>query len=224
MLKPHLTHPWTLTPEQAIALQRQLRRHIVTIDSLGTVNRIAGVDVGFEEQGGVTRAAVAVLSYPALELLESAIARRPTVFPYIPGLLSFREIPAVLDALDRLATLPDLLLCDGQGIAHPRRLGIASHLGLITDIPSIGVGKSRLWGTHGEIPAERGGWTPLWDRQERIGAVLRTRVGVKPLFVSPGHRISLETSIGYVMACTRRYRLPETTRHAHRLASGPAIG
>ena len=217
-----LDHPWNLTPAEAIALQRALRGRIMTEDRLGPVQRVAGVDVGFEDQGAVTRAAVAVLSYPQLALLETAVARRPTRFPYLPGLLSFREIPAVLDALEKLVTLPDLLLCDGQGIAHPRRLGIATHLGLLMDIPTIGVAKTRLWGTHGKVPEERGSWTPLWDKDEMIGAVLRTRVGVKPLFISPGHRISLATAIDVVLSCTTRYRLPETTRHAHRLASGPA--
>jgi len=217
-----IDHPWNLTPAEAIALQRALRGRIMTEDRLGPVQRVAGVDVGFEDQGAVTRAAVAVLSYPQLALLETAVARRPTRFPYLPGLLSFREIPAVLDALEKLVTLPDLLLCDGQGIAHPRRLGIAAHLGLLMDIPTIGVAKTRLWGTHGKVPEERGSWTPLWDKHEMIGAVLRTRVGVKPLFISPGHRISLATAIDVVLGCTTRYRLPETTRHAHRLASGPA--
>jgi len=217
-----LEHPWDLTPHKAIALQQELRQHIITADRLGVVGTVAGVDVGFEQDGAITRAAVVVLSYPRLALLDTTIARRPTRFPYIPGLLSFREIPAVLDALAQLRTTPDLLLCDGQGIAHPRRLGIASHLGLVTDIPSIGVAKSRLWGTHGPVPEERGRWTPLRDGAEIIGAVLRTRAGIKPLFISPGHRIGLATAIEYVMGCCTRYRLPETTRQAHRLASGPA--
>jgi deoxyribonuclease V len=217
-----LEHPWDLTPHEAVALQQELRQYIITTDQLGVVGTVAGVDAGFEQDGAITRAAVAVLSYPKLELLAIAIARRPTRFPYIPGLLSFREIPAVLDALAQLRITPDLLLCDGQGIAHPRRLGIASHLGLVTDIPSIGVAKSRLWGTHGPVPEERGRWTPLRDGTEIIGAVLRTRIGVQPLFISPGHRVSLATAIRYVMGCCTRYRLPETTRQAHRLASGPA--
>ena len=203
-----------------MALQRALRAHLVLEDRLGPVRRVAGVDVGFEANGTVTRAAVAVLGYPDLDLLETAIARRPTEFPYVPGLLSFRELPAVLDALERLREPPDLLLCDGQGIAHPRRLGIASHLGLLVDIPSIGVAKTRLLGTHEEPPDRRGAWTPLWADGEIIGAVLRTRLGVKPLYVSPGHRIGLETAVAFVMGCCNRYRLPETTRHAHRLASG----
>ena len=214
------SHSWTLSPAEAIAVQRELRPHVMLTDQLGPVRRVAGVDVGFEATGTVTRAAIAVLRFPELDLLETAIARRPTCFPYIPGLLSFRELPAVLDALEQLREPPDLLLCDGQGIAHPRRFGIASHLGLLVDLPAIGVAKTRLCGTHQEPPDQRGAWTPLSLDGEPVGAALRTRPGVKPLYVSPGHRISLTSAIAYVMACCTRYRLPETTRHAHRLASG----
>jgi deoxyribonuclease V len=178
---------------------------------------VAGVDVGF--RNGLTRAAIAVLSHPELELVETAVAHRPTEFPYVPGLLSFREAPAVLDALNKLGTGPDLLLCDGQGIAHPRRFGIACHLGILTGIPSIGVAKSRLIGSHDDPGDTRGDWSPLMDKGEIIGAVLRTRPRVKPLYVSIGHRVGLETAIAWVMACCTRYRLPETTRSAHRLAS-----
>lgn len=202
-------------------MQRELRGHLILTDQLGPVRRVAGVDVGFEAGGTVTRAAVAVLRYPELDVLETATARCPTTFPYVPGLLSFRELPAVLAALEQLREPPDLLLCDGQGIAHPRRFGIASHLGLLVDIPAIGVAKTRLCGTHAEPPHQRGAWTPLRAGEEIIGAVLRTRIGVKPLYISPGHRIGLETALAYVMRCCTRYRLPETTRHAHRLASGP---
>jgi len=186
----------------------------------GEIRLVAGVDVGFEEGGRVTRAAVAVLAFPSLQLLETAIARRPTGFPYVPGLLSFRELPAVLDALLALSQLPDVFLCDGQGIAHPRRFGIASHLGVLLDRPSIGVGKTRLTGRHAEPGREKGAWTPLLDGEEVIGAVLRTRAGVKPVYVSIGHRVGLGTAIRLTLACTPRYRLPETTRQAHRLASG----
>ncbi len=220
MVKIYHRHDWNLTAEEAIALQQVLRAEVVTQDDFGDVQRVAGIDVGFEQGGNTTRAAVAVLGFPDLQLLEVAIARRPTTFPYIPGLLSFREVPTVLDALETLQLTPDLLLCDGQGIAHPRRLGIACHLGLLTQIPSIGVGKSRLVGTHDPVPNQRGAWVPLQHQGETIGAVLRTRVNTNPLFISPGHRISLETAIVYVMSCTTRYRLPETTRFAHKLASG----
>ena len=216
----YFSHPWNLSPAEAMAVQRELRARVILADRLGPVRRVAGVDVGFEADGAVTRAAVAVLGYPQLELLETALARRPTEFPYVPGLLSFRELPAVLDALAQLRDPPDLLLCDGQGIAHPRRLGIASHLGLLVDIPSIGVAKTRLCGVYADPPNERGAWTPLRANGETIGAVLRTRPGVKPLYISSGHRVSLETAIDYVMACCTRYRLPETIRWAHRLASG----
>ncbi len=219
-MKIQFTHPWLLSPAEAIAVQQALRPRLTLTDQMGTVQRVAGVDVGFEAAGTVTRAAIAVLRFPGLDLLETAIARRPTTFPYIPGLLSFRELPAVLEALERLREPPDLLLCDGQGIAHPRQFGIACHLGLLTDLPAIGVAKTRLCGTHEEPLDQRGAWTPLWLKGEPIGAALRTRPGVKPLYVSPGHRISLTTAIAYVMACCTRYRLPETTRHAHRLASG----
>jgi deoxyribonuclease V len=216
-------HRWDLTPREAIAVQNRLREKLVLTDDFGTVRRVAGTDVGFEDDGRITRAAVAVLSFPALELVEHALARLPTRFPYVPGLLSFREIPALLTALARLQRPPDLILCDGQGYAHPRRCGLASHLGLVTGLPTIGVAKSRLTGAFREPPRRRGAWRPLTDGDETIGAVLRTRTGVRPVFVSPGHRVSLETAIRYTMACVRRYRLPETTRWAHRLASGPAL-
>lgn len=214
-------HSWDLPPKEAIALQRELAGHVLIADRFGDVRRVAGVDVGFERNNTVTRAAVAVLDFPALTLREYAIAREPTRFPYIPGLLSFREIPAVLAALVQLTSMPDMLLCDGQGIAHPRRLGIASHLGVLLDLPTIGVAKSRLVGIHTEPAEEKGAWQPLIDRGETIGCVLRSRSRVKPLYISPGHRVSLDSARHWVMACLTRYRLPETTRWAHRLASGP---
>jgi len=212
-----------LTPGEAVAFQKTLAPRIELTDRLGEVRHIAGVDVGFEASGTVTRAAVAVLDADTLQLVDQAIARRPTEFPYIPGLLSFREIPAILDAMKGLTIRPDLLLVDGQGIAHPRRIGIACHLGLVADFPSVGVAKSRLIGRHGPVPEGRGEWTPLVDKGETIGAVLRSRAGVAPLYISPGHRICLETALHWVMRAVTRYRLPETTRWAHRLASGPAV-
>ena len=219
-MRLHHQHPWNVTPAEAREIQEKLRPLVVTANQLGNIDRVAGVDVGFEQQGKITRAAVAVLSFPELQPVTQAIARLPTQFPYIPGLLSFREIPAVIEAMKQLEKLPDLLLCDGQGTAHPRRFGIACHLGILTDIPAIGVAKSRLIGKHNPLPREKGNWQPLMDKEEQIGAVLRSRTGVNPLYISPGHRIDLETAINYVLACTTRYRLPETTRQAHRLASG----
>ncbi len=211
---------WPTNAKDAIQQQKRLAAKVVVQDQLEAVRTVAGVDVGFEEQGKITRAAVAVLTWPELELHEQAIARCATTFPYIPGLLSFREIPAILEALVQLKTTPDLLLCDGQGLAHPRRFGIACHLGVLVNLPSIGVAKSRLTGHHEKVPEQKGNWTPLIDREEVIGAVLRTRCQTKPLYISIGHLISLENAIQYVLSCTTRYRLPETTRCAHRLASG----
>jgi deoxyribonuclease V len=201
-MKPVIAHPWPATAAAAIALQRKLRECVLVEDQLGAVRSVAGLDVGPEGDGRVMRAAVAVLSFPDLKTADQVVARRAASFPYIPGLLSFREIPALLDALAKLGALPDLLLCDGQGLAHPRRFGLACHLGVLTGIPSIGVAKSLLVG-------------------EVVGAALRTRAGVAPVYVSIGHKVSLATAIEYVLACAPRYRLPETTRAAHRLASGP---
>jgi len=222
-LQVNSSHEWDLSPDEAIALQQELRQQIILTDHFGMIQRVAGVDVGFEAEGTITRAAVAVLKLDDLQLVDRAIARRRTSFPYIPGLLSFREVPAVLDALEKLSILPDLLLCDGQGIAHPRRFGIACHLGLLTNLPAIGVAKSLLVGKYAELGNDRGNQQPLIHKSETIGVALRTRPNTNPLFISPGHRISLESAITYTLQCTTKYRLPETTRHAHKLASGPAI-
>ena len=216
------THRWDVTPAEARRIQEAGRALVVTEDRLGPIDRVAGIDVGFAQGRAVARAAVAVLAFPSLAPVETAVARRPVHFPYVPGLLSFREIPAVLDALAQLRVRPDLLVCDGHGLAHPRRFGLACHLGVLAGLPSIGAAKSRLLGTHAEPGRERGAWVPLEDRGETVGAVLRTRAGVAPLYVSVGHRVSLATAVRLVLACTPRYRLPETTRQAHRLASGPA--
>jgi len=210
---------WPTHIAEARAIQESLRGKIVARDRFAKIRTVAGIDVGFEKRGTITRAAVVVLDFPGLTLREQAIARLPTRFPYVPGFLSFREAPAVLAAMKKLHTRPDLILCDGQGLAHPRRFGLACHLGLLLDISSIGVAKSRLTGTHGDVPEQKGGWVALEDKGEVVGAVLRTRTGVKPVYVSIGHRISLATAIDYVLRCTTCYRLPETTRHAHRLAS-----
>ena len=212
-------HRWDVTPTEAVAIQRSLRERAVARDDLGVVRTVAGVDVGFEQAGRVARAAVAVLRLPGLEPVAEALARAPTRFPYVPGLLSFREVPVVLEALAGLREPPDVILVDGQGYAHPRRFGIACHLGVWTGLPAIGVAKTRLIGEHGTVPEGRGEWCPLLDGGEIIGAVLRTRAGVTPIYVSTGHRVGLATAIDLVMRCVTRYRLPETTRRAHRLAS-----
>ncbi|MGG6241394.1 deoxyribonuclease V [Nodosilinea sp. AN01ver1] len=211
---------WPTAPAEAIALQQTLAPQIVLEDRIpNPIRYVAGVDAGFEDEGETTRAAVVVLSFPDLTPVDEVLVRQPTVFPYVPGLLSFREVPAVLEALAQLRTEPDVILCDGQGIAHPRRLGIASHLGLLCDRPTVGVAKSRLVGTHAEVPPDKGSWVPLMDRGEQIGAVLRNRANTKSLYISPGHYTTLETAIDLVLRCTTKYRLPETTRYADRLAS-----
>lgn len=217
-------HEWNLSPKQAIALQSQLAQQLESRDRIDPVTYIAGVDIGFEEGGAVTRAAVVVLKWlpeeaPHLPVVEQVVHREPTRMPYIPGLLSFREIPAALGAFAKLKIQPQLVMVDGQGIAHPRRLGVAAHLGLWLDLPTIGIAKSRLTGKHAEVGEARGDWVPLMAQQEVIGAVLRSRKNVKPVFVSPGHRLTLATSLKWVMRCLGPTKLPEPTRLADRLAS-----
>jgi len=218
-----ISHPWPSSAAEAIQLQKKLAPLVETFGQPTVVSRIAGVDVAFPGGGALTRAAVAVLSFPDLAVVETAVIEQPTRFPYVPGLLSFREAPAVLAALETLKAAPDLLMVDGQGMAHPRRIGIASHVGLLAGIPTIGAAKSRLVGTHDEPGPERGARTPLLHRGEVVGTVLRTRTGVRPLYVSVGHRMSLEAATEWVLACAPRYRLPEPTRLADRLSKGGRV-
>ncbi|HEY5604633.1 MAG TPA: deoxyribonuclease V [Gammaproteobacteria bacterium] len=213
-------HRWPATVEEAKQIQQTFRNRVITANRLHTVRHVAGIDIGFEAQGAITRAAIAVLTFPELELAAQQVVRDRTRFPYVPGYLSFREVPAALQAFAKLAITPDLLLCDGQGLAHPRRFGLACHLGLWTGLPSIGVAKSRLIGTHEEVAVEKGSWQPLLDNEEVIGAAVRTRTNVNPVYVSIGHQVDLPTAIDYTLRCTTKYRLPETTRWAHKLASG----
>ena len=212
-------HSWQPTVTEATAIQKSLRNRVIEADTAGEINTVAGVDVGFEDNGRTARAAVAVLAFPSLQTLECSIARDRTRMPYISGYLSFRELPVVFKALDKLKQVPDLFLCDGQGRAHPRRFGIACHLGVLTDIPAIGVAKSRLYGDYTEPGPDKGEQAYLYAGEEIIGAVVRTRSRVKPVFVSVGHRLTLQTAVEYVLACTTKYRLPETTRIADKLAS-----
>ena len=211
-------HPWVKNLAEAKKVQEKLRDQVITQDCLGKVRYVAGVDVGFKDNYTITQAAVAVLSFPELEVVETGIMQIPTTFPYIPGYLSFREIPAILKAMEKLQILPDLILCDGQGLAHPRRFGLACHLGVLLDIPTIGVAKSLLIGKHETLPPEKGSWTPLIDKDETIGIVLRSRTNVKPIYVSIGHKISLSTAREYTIKCLSKYRLPETTRWADKLS------
>ncbi len=199
--------------------QRRLAGKVITDDELpATIRTVAGVDAAFPRGRGVTRAAVVLMSFPELDLLDEVVVERATEMPYIPGLLSFRELPAVLAALEQLKITPDLILCDGQGRAHPRRFGIACHLGVETGLATVGVAKSRLCGTFEEPGNLKGEQSALHDGDERIGMVVRSRAGVRPIFVSNGHRISLGSAVKFAMTCTPRYRLPEPIRLADRLA------
>ena len=209
-------HRWDVLPKEAVEIQRKLAGRVVRDSSMPEVTTVAGIDTSYRK--GTGRAAVVVLKYPELEVLESVVAIQPIDFPYVPGLLTFREGPVVIEALSKLSSMPDLLVFDGQGIAHPRRFGIASHIGLLVDTPSIGCAKTKLVGKYEEPGQKRGSVTFLSDKGETIGAVVRTRNGVKPVFVSIGHRVSLQDSIDFILNCCRGYRLPETTRMADKLA------
>ncbi|NJP65770.1 deoxyribonuclease V, partial [Streptomyces spiramenti] len=202
-----------------VASQRLLRDRLVLdeagppADGTGTV---AGVDVAYDDARDLVAAAVVVLDAASLEVVAEATAVGPVSFPYVPGLLAFREVPAVLRALDRLAVAPDLVVCDGYGLAHPRRFGLACHLGVVTGLPTIGVAKSPFVFRHDEPGAERGASSPLLDGDEEVGRALRTRAGVRPVFVSAGHRVGLDTACAHVMRSTPRYRQPEPIRRADR--------
>lgn len=227
-------HAWDLSPAQATALQKTLAGTVERADRFGaggrrSIKRVAGVDAAFADGGRVIRAAAVVLSYPGLDPIDRVLVERPTTFPYVPGLLSFREVPALLEALGRLPAAPDVILCDGHGYAHPRRLGLACHLGLWLDTPTIGVAKSRLTGSHDEPGPAKGdvAWLLAGKGErprERLGAVLRTRERVKPVYVSAGHRMSLKTAMALTLACTTRYRLPEPTRLADKLSKAHRNG
>ena len=224
-MKESALHSWDLSISEAIQLQETLRKKLVLAWDHRPVTTVAGVDVALK--GERARAAVVVLRYPELDPLAAATAEVALTFPYIPGLLTFREAPAVLAAWERLSLQPDLLMFDGQGIAHPRGFGLAAHLGLWLNCPSIGVAKSRLYGRYSDPGVEKGDVAFLLDERDpqvQIGAVLRTRTNVKPLFVSPGHLIDIEQGVRFVLACAPRYRLPEPTRWAHRVAGGAPFG
>jgi deoxyribonuclease V len=218
----HDLHDWDVSPAEAARIQRELRGRVSLVDgiALDDVRVVAGVDNAYVGRGkeAMAHAVVVALSFPSLDVIETAYAALPVTFSYVPGLLSFREAPAVLDAFRRLAAEPDVVLFDGQGYAHPRRLGLASHLGIVLDRPSVGCAKSRLVGAHDEPAREHGAWTPLTHRGEVVGAAVRTRPGHAPLYVSPGHRLSVATAVALVLRCCREERfLPEPTRIAHEL-------
>jgi deoxyribonuclease V len=213
-------HSWELTPAQAIALQKDLAGDVVTSGEVRSVRLVGGADISVARDSRTARAAMVILSYPELEIVEVETNVAELTFPYIPGLLSFREAPLVLELFQKLRHKPDLLFVDGQGIAHPRRLGIASHLGLWLDMPTVGCAKSRLCGHHDEVGHEASSAAVLIHEGEVVGTVLRTRAGSRPLYISGGHKISLEESVRWTLACTRGYRLPEPSRLAHLAAGG----
>ncbi|MCU4746074.1 MULTISPECIES: endonuclease V [Streptomyces] len=237
----HLHHTTPATEDEAIARQLTLRERVSHEDSgpaPGAPATVAGVDVAYDDERGIVAAAAVTLDARTLEVRERATATGPVAFPYRPGLLAYRELPAVLDALGRLATPPDLVVCDGYGTAHPRRFGLAAHLGVLTGLPTIGVAKNPFTFRHRPPGPERGAWSPLVDdaegpqeadgpagargtelacHDEEVGRALRTQPGVKPVYVSTGHRVSLPTACAHVLNLARRYRLPETTRAADQL-------
>lgn len=203
-----------------IRRQKELARRVIDYDDLDRPPcLVAAVDAAFPDGGRTTRAAAVLVDFPSLAIVDEATCERPTELPYIPGLLSFRELPAVLEALGRLGRTPDVVLCDGQGIAHPRRFGIACHLGVETGLVTVGVAKSRLCGDHDEPGPRKGERTPLVDGNERIGMVVRSRDNVRPIYVSTGHRIGCDSAVELVLACTTRYRLPDPIRRADQLSA-----
>ena len=208
------SEPWPATEAEAHAVQERLRGQVVAHDDFPPLRRLAAVDAHYSEQDGRTWAAVAEVDPETLALTRSVLLARRTVFPYVPGLLSFREVPAMAAALALLPEPPDLVLVDGQGMAHPRRFGLACHLGVVTGLPTVGVAKSRLVGRYEEPGRERGSSAPMWHRKEIVGVALRTRDGTNPLFVSVGHRVSLRTCVDLVLRVTPKWRLPEPIRLA----------
>lgn len=211
---------WNLSPGEARAIQRTLAPTVIREGEPGRVDRVAGIDVALP--GDDARAAVVVDAYPGLEPLQTVVADQPLVFPYVPGLLSFRELPAIIVALREITEIPDLIVVDGQGIAHPRRLGIASHLGLILNLPTIGCAKSLLTGRHDPVGPERGDWQPIRVGEELVGAAIRTRPRANPVYASIGHRVGFEAMVYWVLELSRGYRLPIPQRQAH-LAAGAII-
>ena len=213
-------HHWNLSPAEAVQLQKQLAHEVIAEDRFDApFETVAGIDLGYDAKTETCRAVVVVLSFPSLDLIESAEALMPIQFPYVPGLLSFRETPVAVKALEKLTVTPDVILCDGQGLAHPRKFGIACHIGLLADVPTIGVGKSVLVGKFENLGEKRGNTALMIYKNETVGVALRTKDKVQPVYVSIGHRISLKTATDLVLQCAPKYRLPETTRLADRMAS-----
>ncbi len=216
--KLHYAHPWNVSPKEAIAIQRELAGKVQATPLSVPVKYIAGVDVSV--RGNDLQTAIAVLDINSLELVDKVTWQGKVQFPYIPGLLSFREMPAIIPALKKLSVMPDIFMTDSQGLAHPRRFGLACHLGVLLDKPAFGVAKTRYIGRYKEPDMKKGSRSILEDKNEIIGSVIRTRANVKPVFVSLGHRTTLDDAIRLTLACTTRYKIPEPTRLAHHLSRG----
>jgi deoxyribonuclease V len=213
-------HSWDVSPREAREIQESLRDNVIASWDKISVKTVVGTDISFPSKQEVLAAAV-VLAYPEMKVLETKIRRGPNTFPYVPGLLSFREAPMLAEVLGALSTEPDVILCDGQGLAHPKGMGLACHVGLLADRAAIGCAKSRLFGTFEQPGEAKGEWSALLDKEgDTIGAVLRTRDGVSPVYVSIGHRVTLGVALEIVMNCSPKYRIPEPLRLAHRLAAG----
>jgi deoxyribonuclease V len=213
----HHSHPWDVTPQEAIRIQKRLADAVRPTALDEPVATVAGIDVSIRDD--TAQAAIAVLQLPDLDVIDSATHRCDVPFPYVPGLLSFREMPAILPALEQLTARPDVLMTDSQGLAHPRRFGLACHLGVLLDWPTLGVAKSRLTGEPtGPLATEKGARVPLVDEGEPVGVLLRTRTDVNPVYVSIGHRITLDDAVRITLDCSPRYKIPEPTRQAHKLS------
>ena len=215
------THPWPTNPQEAVALQRQLADEVSQRNEVPQEpHLVAGVDISGQNRQGKVTGAVVLLRWPDMQVVEVQVAEGVPPLPYIPGLLAFREAPILLEALALLTSTPDLILVDGHGFAHPRRFGIACHIGLLTQVPTVGCAKSILKGRYGFLGRERGSWSELVDREEVVGVALRTRDGISPVYVSIGHKVDLPAARDLVLACCKGFRLPEPTRQAHRAAAG----
>ncbi len=212
---------WPESAAEAVIVQKELGQKVQIKNNFKTLKIIAGVDCSYDIKNNLSHAYVVLMELDNLKPITSTKAELPTTFPYIPGFLSFREIPVILEALKLLPQKPNLFMVDGQGIAHPRRMGIAAHLGVLLDMPSIGVAKSRLTGVYKEPGFQKGNQTPLMDKNEQIGTVLRSKDNVKPLFISPGHKVDNETAVKIVERCLTRYKLPEPTRIADKISKQP---
>ena len=212
-------HPWKVSYREAIEIQKTFRAQLIFKKLSRTITHIAGTDVAFSKGRPTVWAGVVVLSYPELKRIDDAWVKGKTNFPYIPGLLSFREIPILLEALKKIKRTPDLVFCDGQGIAHPRGLGLASHLGLLIEKPTVGCAKTHLVGEYSEVGQHKGDYSLLLYGGQKVGAVVRTRTGVKPLFISPGYAVTIEDAVRITLNCGGQYRIPEPTRQAHLLVS-----